>query len=93
MTDRYNPCVGNRADRTFEPVPWRCARGGRIVADFLVYGLNEAGQPVHTEMLRGCEREALRALARERLDQWHAVEIWEGPICLVRLSRAPSPQD
>jgi hypothetical protein len=59
------------------------------VSNFLLYGLNEAGQTVFSELLRGRERSDLQALAEARLKDWHVVEIWEGPMCLVRLRRAP----
>lgn len=51
--------------------------------------MNEEGETAFSELLRGHEREALPRLADERLRDWHAVEIWEGPMCLVRVRRAP----
>ena len=56
---------------------------------FQLYGIDEAGEAVFSEILRDTHREALPALARERLRDWHAVEVWEGPVCIVRLKRAP----
>lgn len=64
--------------------------GERRVSEFLLYGINEAGQPVFSEVLRSQERAALPALAKERLRQWPGVEIWEGPMCLIRLARTPA---
>jgi hypothetical protein len=58
------------------------------MSEFTLYGLNEAGKAAHSEVLRAVDRAALPGLARERLSRWAAVEIWEGPICLVRLGRA-----
>lgn len=58
------------------------------MAEFKLYGLNEAGEAAHHEVLRAVDRSALEGLARERLGRWQAVEIWEGPMCLVRVSRA-----
>lgn len=57
------------------------------MAEFLFYGLDENGEPAFSEALTGMEREQIQVLARERLRDWHGVEIWEGPMCLVRLHR------
>jgi hypothetical protein len=54
-----------------------------------LYGIDEAGQAAFSELLQDVERDTLRSLAHERLSQWHAVEIWEGPVCLVRVRRPP----
>lgn len=64
--------------------------GGRGVSEFILYGLNADDETAFCEMLRDVARVDLPAVARERLKDWHAVEIWEGPICLVRMRR-PSP--
>ena len=61
------------------------------MADFLLYGIDERGEAVFSEVLQGCDRATLRAMASERLRDWHAVEIWEGPMCVVRLKRATTP--
>lgn len=63
------------------------------MTDFLLYGMDEAGQTGFSETLSGCDRAALRTLAEERLRDWHAVEIWEGPMCVVRLRRTAGPND
>lgn len=55
--------------------------------ELLLYGLDEAGEPAFTERLRTTDRSAVRALAAARLQDWHAVEVWEGPMCIVRLRR------
>jgi hypothetical protein len=55
---------------------------------YRLYGIDEAGQAAFTEILREVERGALRMLACERLRDWHVVEIWEGPVCVVRVRRA-----
>jgi hypothetical protein len=57
------------------------------MANLLLYGIDEAGRIVSSELLRDVDPD-LRALADARLRCWHAVEIWEGPICRLRLSRA-----
>jgi hypothetical protein len=44
------------------------------------------------ELLQRAEREDLRAIASKRLRDWHAVEVWEGPVCLVRLRRSEVQQ-
>lgn len=58
------------------------------MSNFLLYGINEAGETVFSELLRECDRADLQALAGARLEDWYAVEVWEGPMCLVRLRRA-----
>lgn len=58
------------------------------MADFLLYGIDETGEAVFSETLRGCDRATLRAKADERLRDWPAVEIWEGPMCVVRVRRS-----
>jgi hypothetical protein len=68
-------------------------KGRARVADFLLYGIDELGDAVFSEMLQGCDRATLRARAGGRLRDWPAVEIWEGPMCIVRLKRAPASPD
>lgn len=63
------------------------------MADFLFYGIDDSGRAAFSEMLCGCERESLRALAQERLTLWPAVEIWEGPMCVVRLRRGTASEN
>jgi hypothetical protein len=63
------------------------------VAEFLFYGIDDSGRAAFSEMLSGCDREALPALARARLEIWPTVEIWEGPMCVVRLRRAPAVEN
>ena len=65
---------------------------GDTVSEFLFYGLDEAGQTAFSERLQGGEADTLRALARERLSRFHAVEIWQGPLCIVRLRRKTEEQ-
>jgi hypothetical protein len=60
---------------------------GRGVGDLRLYGLDDAGEAVFAEDLASGERGGLRALAERRLADWHAVEVWDGPLCVVRLSR------
>ena len=57
------------------------------MAIFLLYGINEIGQTVFSQLLHGIDRADLRALADARLRDWHAVEVWEGPVCLLRMRR------
>ena len=57
------------------------------MTDYLLYGLNSAGEAVFSEVLRARDRAALRQLAGDRLRDWCAVEIWEGPMCVLRLHR------
>lgn len=62
------------------------------MAELLLYGLDEAGETAHTERLGAIDRPGLRNLAADRLGQWHAVEIWDGPMCVVRLRRQMARQ-
>lgn len=57
------------------------------MTDFLLYGLDAAGEAVFSEQLSGHDRAALTELARTRLLDWHGVEIWEGPLCVLRMQR------
>lgn len=57
------------------------------MGDLRLYGLDEAGETVFSEDLAAGERSHLRALAERRLAEWHAVEVWDGPLCVVRLRR------
>ena len=61
------------------------------VSNYLLYGLNEAGDAAHSEVLRSMEQAALHSLAHERLRDWPAVEVWDGPMCVVRLHRGADP--
>jgi hypothetical protein len=57
------------------------------VPTYVLYGLNEAGVAAHAEELSAETRMTLEGLARERLRSWPGVEIWDGPVCIVRLTR------
>jgi hypothetical protein len=60
------------------------------LADVLFYGLDEAGETAFAQQLQAADRASLRAFAQARLRDFHAVEIWEGPLCVVRLRRNPA---
>lgn len=53
----------------------------------LLYGLNEAGEPAFTQSLSGRDGEQFREYADKRLAEFHTVEVWEGPLCILRLRR------
>lgn len=57
------------------------------MSDFLLYGLDATGEPVFSEVLNGRDRASLPEIAGQRLLDWHAVEIWEGPMCVLRMQR------
>jgi hypothetical protein len=57
------------------------------MSDFLLYGIDAAGETLFSEVLQAHDRAALREIAGERLRQYHAVEVWEGPMCVLRLQR------
>ncbi|THD79904.1 MAG: hypothetical protein E7812_08490 [Phenylobacterium sp.] len=56
--------------------------------ELTLYGLNEAGEPAFAEKLGPELRDRLREFALEHLARHHAVEVWEGPTCVLRLRRA-----
>jgi len=58
--------------------------------ELLLYGLNEAGEPVLAERLSADQRPHIRDLAAARLTSHHAVEVWEGPTCILRLRGGPT---
>jgi hypothetical protein len=58
--------------------------------DLVLYGLNEAGEPAYAERLPPERRGDIGALAAERLAGHHAVEVWEGPVCILRVRRKAS---
>jgi hypothetical protein len=60
---------------------------GVVDVELLLYGLNEAGEPAFAERLQPHQRHELRARAAAHLDRHHAVEVWEGPTCILRLRR------
>jgi len=57
------------------------------VGDLRLYGLDATGEVAFAEDLPAGERGDLRAWAERRLADWPAVEVWDGPLCVVRLSR------
>jgi hypothetical protein len=63
----------------------RRRRGGAL--EFILYGLDEAGDPAFAERLPLEVRPQLKDIARERLDRCHMVEVWQGPACVLRLRR------
>jgi hypothetical protein len=78
--------VGYRADPG--RLLWNAVgSGGLRVSDFLLYGLNAAGETVFSETLNGCDRSSLHEIAGQRLRDWHAIEVWEGPMCVLRMQR------
>jgi hypothetical protein len=61
------------------------------VGEILLYGLDDAGETAFTAQLREADRDRLRDIAREHLNRHAAVEVWDGPLCVVRLRRTPHP--
>ena len=55
--------------------------------ELVLYGLDEAGAPAFAEKLKAEHRDRLRELAADRLARCHAVEVWDGPTCVLRLRR------
>jgi len=59
------------------------------VGELLLYALDEAGETAFAEQLQAADRPNARALAEARLREHHAVEVWDGPLCILRLRRRP----
>jgi hypothetical protein len=60
---------------------------------YTLYGLDENEQPVSTEILKADEvNDHIRRLTRERLRSFAAVELWQGPSCLIRVTRRQAIQ-
>lgn len=60
--------------------------------ELLLYGLNEAGEPAFAERLPAHVRPRLHDIASDHLTRHHAIEVWEGPTCILRLRRLqPDP--
>lgn len=60
---------------------------GDHVAKLVLYGLGRGGEVQHTETLDSLERKGLESLAQERLQRFHAVEVWAGSVLVVRVRR------
>lgn len=56
---------------------------------WLLYCLNSQGRVSATEKLVPMSRAELRQVAAERLATCHGVEVWDGPICTLRLNTRP----
>jgi hypothetical protein len=56
------------------------------LSEFLLYGLDAGGDPIFSETFFAQDRRALADIARQRLRRCHSVEIWEGPLCVLRLA-------
>jgi len=58
------------------------------VAEYQLYGFDATGRPKHAEVLRGLTRHELKIVAQDRLGDWQGVEVWQGPMCILRLRRS-----
>lgn len=81
------------SDALSEPTTMAVSKGAVVpgcvrLTDFLLYGLDATGKAVFSERLGGHDRAALTEIARARLLDWPGVEIWEGPLCVLRIQRA-----
>lgn len=63
--------------------------GNEDVGELLLYALDEAGETAFAEQLQTADRASVRARAEARLRDHHAVEVWDGPLCVLRLRRRP----
>lgn len=55
---------------------------------FRLYGLSEDSQLLSTEQLSAERVEEARRIATDRLLRFPKVELWEGPVCVLRRARA-----
>jgi hypothetical protein len=62
------------------------------VGEIILYGLDETGRAALTERLPEAGRDRLRLIAEQRLQACHAVEVWYGPMCVLRLRRPAAQQ-
>lgn len=64
-------------------------RGGQgiWVADLVLYGLDAAGEAAFTQRLDSVDRGRFRELANTHLKDYPTVEVWDGPLCVLRLRR------
>jgi hypothetical protein len=58
----------------------------------LLYGLDADGEAAFTRRLTAADRAVFRDLAAEHLADYHAVEVWDGPLCVLRLRRKATEQ-
>lgn len=63
------------------------AARGFGVADLVLYGLDAAGEAAFTRQLGSADRARFRDLANEHLKDYPSVEVWDGPLCVLRLRR------
>ena len=59
------------------------------MGELLLYALDEAGETAFAEQLQTADRGNARELAEAKLRDHHAVEVWDGPLCILRLRRRP----
>jgi hypothetical protein len=62
------------------------------VDQIVLYGLDETGRAAFTERLPEADRDRLSLIADQRLQACHAVEVWYGPMCVLRLRRPVAQQ-
>jgi hypothetical protein len=68
------------------------AHAGGRVGEIILYGLDEAGRTALAERLPEADRDRLPLIAEQRLQVCHAVEVWYGPMCVLRLRRPVAQQ-
>jgi hypothetical protein len=68
------------------------ADAGGGVGEIILYGLDETGRPLLAERLPEADRDRLPLIAEQRLQLCHAVEVWYGPMRVLRLRR-PAAQE
>jgi len=57
------------------------------VQDFRMYGLNAAGSIALAETIPSMPLEQLRRIAENKLEHCDEVEVWQGPVRVLRLRR------
>jgi hypothetical protein len=53
----------------------------------VLYGLDADGEAAFTRRLTPADRDGFRDLAAEHLTDYPTVEVWDGPLCVLRLRR------
>lgn len=62
------------------------------MADLVLYGLDAAGEAAFTQRIASGERDGFRDVAQAHLKDYHTVEVWDGPLCVLRLRRKAAEQ-
>lgn len=60
-----------------------------MLSGTVVFCLDRQGNVALTEHLSTTDQMQLLQLAQSRLEHFHKVEVWVGPLCIIRLRQSP----